>query len=110
MKAWKVYINLDSWWSVILFAETRGKAIAYAKSMDEFMYCEWIDITARRFKEFDQYYKGEPEVDWYDDEMRLILVRDYGWTCDEPLNDMCDKCVAKKYCEWYEGESEDEGI
>ena len=101
MKAWivddKDYYN----GSVILFAETRGKALAYAVNMDEFDGAEWIDLRARRFKGFDKYYKGYTELDWYDDEIRLTLVKDFGWACEEADSIWCEECVAKQYCgEW----------
>ena len=76
-KAYKVWTdNTD--WSGIVFALNRNEAKMIAMGCD---WCEgaaYIDIRVKRMKELDQYYKGTSEFDWYDPELRLLLVRDYG--------------------------------
>ena len=101
MKAWKVWDNNYSFYALIIFAETRGKAIAYALNQDEFDSCEWTDLRANRFKEFDSHYKGSIVADWDDPETRIILVRDYSWTCEE-TDWYCDECPAKEWCSHWE--------
>lgn len=104
MKAWVVKDKDGECGSEIIYAETRGKAIAYALSAcDNFEYLEWVDLRARRFKEFDKYYEGDkhPEF-WLDDKFRLILVRDHGWFCCECWDGK--KCPAYPYCSEYRAE------
>lgn len=78
MKAWMVDDNNAEYGTSIVFAETRGKAISYALMwIDTFEDCSWTDMRAKRFPEYDQFYDGRSEVDfWYDDDHRVRLVRD----------------------------------
>ena len=101
MKAWIVQDKNYYDGSVILFTETRGKARAYALTMDEFYGAEFTDISVRRFEEMDKYYNGSTELDYYDDTIRMVLVRDFGWACSD-ISYECDTCIAKQYCSWYE--------
>lgn len=82
--------------STIVFAENIREAKKIAMSTDACVDADFINIRVKRFKEFDALYKGEPEMDWYDNETRIVLVRDFGWSCLEEY--MCDKCVARQYC------------
>lgn len=104
MKAWKVYNKLDYYGSIIIFAEKRSKAIYNALQFtDEFEDCEWTDMRAKRFPEYDQYYSGKSMVDvWYNDEHRIRLVRDFGWICFDPA-DSCEAetCPAKEFCKYF---------
>lgn len=59
---------------------------------------EYINIRAKREKGADCLYKGKWESDWYNDETRLILVRDCGWHCIDADYSECRNCVAKEYC------------
>ena len=36
------------------------------------------------------------------DEIRMILVKEYGWSCVEPIVEDCDSCVAKNYCHYFD--------
>ena len=63
----------------------------------------YIEIRATRVKDYDRLYQGKREVDWYDPETRLALVRDFGWSCFEPSWE-CDGCNCKEYCQWHEKE------
>lgn len=108
MKAWRVYDNDGDNGTMIVFAETRGQAHAYALRQDDFEGCEWNDLHVRRFKEFDSRYNGKKEADWYDDETRIVLVRDYGWACVDGRDSYCDGCPAKEYCRHWKDYEEDE--
>lgn len=108
MKAWIVRDKLGDCCTEIIYAETRGKAISYALShCESFDYYDYIDLYARRFKEFDQYYNGDQNpLFWYDDDMRIKLVRDYGWSCFDGCYEG-ERCPAYKYCsDGYEMEEE----
>ena len=99
MKAWIVNKTND-YGSIVVYAETRGKAIKKALGEDEVEDCIWTELYAHRFKEFDKYYKeGQDIADWDDPEIRTILVKDYGWTCEEPSFE-CNTCKARQYCRW----------
>lgn len=103
MKAWTVTDNNGECGTSIVFAETRGKARSYALQwIDTFEDCEWTDLRVRRFPEYDQYYNGKENVDfWLDDEHRVRLVRDFGWSCFEVFEYLCKDCPAKQWCEQY---------
>ena len=102
MKAWKVRDKDYECNTVIIFADTRAKAIYNAMEFtDEFEDCRWVDMRARRFKEYDQYYEGKSIVDfWYDMDHRIRLVKDFKWSCIEP-DFYCDDCLAKEFCTWF---------
>lgn len=65
----------------------------------------YIEISVKRMKALDGLYKGIPEIDWYDPETRMLLVRDYGWSCTETSWE-CLFCAAKKHCMWWEENNE----
>ena len=108
IKAWKVWDKL--WWesgSTVVFAPTRGKARALALSTDT---CEDIDFTAvgvRRFPEMDNAYRGRNEIDWYNMDDRLALVK-LGWSCGEPDYDECKDCPVRDYCGQWEAYQHEE--
>jgi hypothetical protein len=97
MKAYKAWDEkeYDSG-STIVFAENIREAKKIAMSTDACSEAEFIDIRVKRIKECDALYKGTSEIDWYDEETRIVLVRDFGWSCLEEY--MCDKCPAQQYC------------
>lgn len=95
-KAYQVWLDSGEG-STIVFATSRNEAKMMALSCDCCEGARYIDISAKRMKALDGLYKGETEIDWYDPETRLILVRDYGWQCVDPSWE-CDKCVAKEHC------------
>ena len=103
MKAWTVTDNNGDYGTSIVFAETRGKARSYALQwIDTFEDCKWTDLKVKRFPEYDQYYDGRTEVNfWLDDEHRVRLVRDFGWSCFEVFKHLCEDCPAKQWCEQY---------
>ena len=102
MKAYKAWVDYGEG-STVVFAETRNQAKVIAISCDCCEDAKYTDIRVHRMEELDHLYKGKSEIDWYDDETRLLLVRDFGWSCIEPSWE-CDSCNCKKYCSWHEEE------
>ncbi len=89
----------------IVFAENAREAKKIAMATNACGDAEFIDIRVKRLKEADALYKGKSEIDWYDDETRLALVRDFYWRCFDTSWE-CENCVAKKYCAWWEDANE----
>ena len=97
MKAYKAWDeNGYESGSTIVFAENIREAKKIAMSTDACSEAEFIDIRVKRRKEYDFLYKGKSEIDWDDEETRIILVRDFGWSCIEEYE--CDTCPAQQYC------------
>lgn len=93
-------------YTVIAFAESRGKAITAALGTDEFPYQDWsfTELRAVRMPDMDKYYRGHCCMDWDDPIDRLAMVKDGGYYCDDDCfdPDECAKCVGKEYCSRYE--------
>ncbi len=106
MKAYTVSDYCGEYGTMIVFAETAGKARQAALQFgDTFEDCEWNDLRVNRFKEYDQYYNGEAVPDfWHDEEHLIRLVRDYGWSCIEPIDECCKECPAKEWCSHFQPE------
>ena len=107
VKAYQVYDRTGYFFcSVIVFAETSGKAKALALGTDEFPSDGWdfTDLGARRKPELDKHYRGNWLMDWYNDDDRLVLIKEAGYRCDDDSFDPddCLRCVGKDYCERYE--------
>ena len=81
----------------IVFAENCREAKKIAFSCEVCEDAEFTNVRVQREPEADKLYKGHAEIDWYDAETRLALVRDLGWACLEPYYE-CETCPAKKYC------------
>ena len=92
MKAWVVTDVNHELGNLIVFAATRGKAKYVAQHEDMFeddLYA-FIEIEARRFPKYDQFYDGRAVVDfWENHEHRIRLVRDFGWSCFEVFEELC---------------------
>ena len=105
MKAYTVTDKREYMYSTVVFAETRGKAIALAMHTDACEDCEFTDILARRIPALDKYYRGRNEMDWFDAQDRIAMVRDGNYSCsyevDVELKD-CKECPAHECCERYE--------
>lgn len=99
MKAYHAY-EKDSDYATIVFAESAAQAKIAAKACDCCEDARYIDIRVRRMPEADKLYKGSSEIDWYDDETRIALVRDFGWSCFDTSRE-CDTCPARQYCHWH---------
>ena len=113
MKAWHVIDRKGySDYSIIVFAETRGKAIASAIGTDEFPKYDWdfTELCARRKPALDGAYRGAWRMEWDNDDDRLAMVRWGGYRCDDDAfdPDECESCVAKNECSKYEEYLEEE--
>jgi len=106
MKAWKARDNeaLENWETVV-FAETASEAKMIAMSTDCCEEAQYIDIRVNRVKKLDECYRGEPEMDWYNDQDRLAMIL-AGWRCDETSDD-CENCIGRDECEHWEEEEEE---
>ena len=104
MKAYKVWDEkaLDPC-TTIVFAENTREAKKIAMATDTCEEANFIDIRVKRCNEADYLYKGSSEIDWYDEETRIALVRDLGWRCYDTSWE-CEKCAARRYCAWFEDE------
>lgn len=104
MKAW--IVNTDySEGSGIVFAENRNQARLLAQHTDACEDAPYIDIRAKRCKVIDDMENCEPKDNyWLNEDIRLILVREYNWGCVEPQYSDCDTCCAKQYCHWHDFE------
>lgn len=108
MKAYEVCdANCDVGFSYVIFAETRGKAIRYALDHSDGAY-DWYSFTemrALRRPALDKYYRGEPMMDWDDDNDRVAMVREAGFRCSYEIDvdeDECLRCAAHEWCDRYE--------
>ena len=101
MKAWQAYSE-DSEGSVVVFAETAGKAKQTALKTDELCEERYIDIRVKRLPKIDRFYKeGKSIADWNEDEdIRFELVKEYNWSCLEPSVECCEACPAEEYCNY----------
>ena len=110
MKAWIVGLKND-FYSTVVFAETRGKARSIALDTETCEDADFCDIEVKRYAKADVLYKdGKEEIDWYNDEDRIFLVKECGWGCgDFIVIEFCEHCPAKEYCGQYNEyvESED---
>ena len=99
-KAYKVWLDCGEG-STVVFADTRNEAKVIALSCDCCEDAEYIEVCVRRMQELDHLYKGQSEIDWWDKETRVALVRDHGWSCFDPYYPDCEECPAKEFCEQY---------
>ena len=108
MKAWIVSdYGGNSEYSAVIFAETRGKAIRYALdycdgTFDSF---EWTEMRAVRVPALDEFYRGKPEMDWFDMDDRVAMVRYAGFYCSDVETvtvDKCKQCPAHFWCDRFE--------
>lgn len=100
MKAWKAEDKRDGFYSTVVFAETRGQAKSAAKATDCCEDADWTDIRVTRAPELDGEYRGHTEMEWYDDQDRIALIKN-GWHCEEVWLDECETCVGRDECETY---------
>lgn len=104
MKAWLVR-EKDESSATVVFAETRGKARALARCTDACEDADFCDIEVRRKPQLDKYYKeGKKEMDWYEVNDRIALVREANFVCDYDYWDVkdCELCSAYQYCDRYQ--------
>lgn len=109
IKAFKCYDDYSGY-SIIVFAESAGKARYIVINSDMLGDdLEFKDVYVRRIPALDGYYKGKKEMDWYDPEDRLAMVREAGYRCDDDGfdPDECETCSGKEYCgKWEEYQEE----
>lgn len=100
MKAWLVR-EKDEFEAVVVFAETRGQAKTIALHTDACEGSDFMHIEVQREYAADKYYKpGKLEMDWYDPDDRIALVKDCGFYCEYTGLADCTSCPAKEYCEF----------
>ena len=110
MKAWRVEdIASYEGGCTVVFAETRGKAHQLALDTDCCENAEWNDVRVTRLPEIDKYYEpGKKEMDWYNAEDRVALVKECGWYClDTNGREDCETCPAAEWCDDYHDWVED---
>lgn len=102
MKAWKANVDWENC-SVIVFAETRGEARQMALSLLNEWYtdCRFIDVKVRRVPQADSLWLNRDYMLWDNPEDRLFLVKELGWYCEYPEYEICEDCIAKEYCDYY---------
>lgn len=101
MKAYKAWDDRSlEPYSTVVFAENAKTAKKVAASSEVCEDADYINIRVQRFPQMDKYYKGMPEADWYDMEIRQALVG-LGWMCLE-TSEKCDTCPARTFCGHWE--------
>ena len=106
----KAYMVTDrkgySDYSVIVFAETPGKAVTAALGTDEFPYHDWdfTELKALRRPALDSAYRGCDFMDWDNATDRIAMVKEAGFTCDPDSVTLaeCNTCPAREWCSEYE--------
>lgn len=92
----------------VVFAESRGKAKAIAMSTECFDGIDFVSIEVHRLPHMDKYYKpGKTEMEWYDSEDRIALVKDAGFHCEYIELTECEQCPAREYCDEWEAYMEE---
>jgi hypothetical protein len=103
MKAWLVR-EKDEFCATVVFAETRGKAKSMALSTECCEDADFCRIEVRRLPQIDKCYKdGKREMDWFNPNDRIALVKECGFWCGIDYFDPedCKTCPAAEYCDHY---------
>lgn len=78
----KAYLITDvyakSRYAFVVFAPNANKARNIGESLYAYDY-RYVDIQARRLPLLDRFYDGREELDYYNPEVKQILVEEYGW-------------------------------
>ena len=83
MKAWIVNKKHEVQ-SAVVFAETRGKAKSSALNTSCCEDVNFCDIEVSRAPQMDKYYtEGTIEMDWFDSQDRITLVKECGFFCEK---------------------------
>lgn len=106
MKAYLVTNRITYEYSVVVFAESQGKAKALVQGTDGFEDDPFTELSAYRKPELDPFYKGRTFMDWDDPDDRVALVRYGGYVCSDEVKEFedCKECPAREWC----SEAEDE--
>lgn len=100
----KAYYATGKWkdCATVVFAENRGKAKTTAMSTEACEDVDFVNIQVHRLPHMDKYYKpGKTEMDWYNPEDRIALVKDAGFRCEYVELEKCKQCPAREYCSEY---------
>lgn len=104
MKAWLVR-EKDEFHATVVFAETRGKARSLATHTEACEDASFLDIEVSRCKAADKYYReGKSEMDWYNADDRIAMVKECGFQCipDAFEPEGCPECPASQWCDLYQ--------
>lgn len=94
--------------STVVFAESRGKAKSIAMSTEACEDVDFLNLEVYRLPHMDKYYKpGKAEMDWYDPEDRIALVKDASFHCEYIELSECEQCPAREYCDKWEAYMEE---
>lgn len=106
MKAYLVTNSITREYSVVVFAESPGKAKALVQGTDGFEDDSFTELSAYRKPELDPFYKGHRFMDWDDPDDRVAMVRYGGYVCSDEAKEFedCKECPAREWC----SEAEDE--
>ncbi len=100
MKAWLISSDsIDD--NMVVFSDKRGQAVQIAKGVNHrFDDIDFTAIRAKRLPLIDKYYvKNKRYLDWQDEDDRLILVKECGFTCIELADESeCTHCIANDWC------------
>ena len=110
MKAWIVDDPIEAASAAVVFAETRGQAKVLAQSTDACEDMAFTDIRAVRAQELDQFYRGKPEMDWFDPDDRKAMVQYGGFHCSPEVDvykEKCEACPAHEWCGVFRNMMED---
>lgn len=99
--------QIDSFNSIVAYAESANKAKSLALLSDQFEDVEYIDLQAYRLPEGDLEIDKVRLLDFYDPQDRVLLVKKYGFHCEYVEVDECEKCSAKEYCTFYQEQIEE---
>lgn len=107
MKAYIVSTDYGEF-STVVFAEDRNKAKVIGMYTDACMDADYVDIRARRCPALDKYYNNRIEMDWMDDNDRIAMVKECGFSCDPECweEEDCKSCPAKQWCDRGSGVAE----
>ena len=110
MKAYVVQDKTECLFATVVFAETAGKARALAQSTDACEDVPFTDISVRRIPVLDRFYRGRSEMNWYNPDDRMAMVRYGDFECSREVDttlEKCNECPATEWCGRYEYLMED---
>lgn len=99
MKAWLCETKGEPKAQTVIFALSRraAKMIAYTSATFR---CgvNFSELRVRRIPELDHQCFGRDEMDWENDEDRILMVRYAGMFCRDPKKNKCRACPANPEC------------
>ena len=104
--------NGDSGYSIVVFAETAGRAKAYAANSETFDDYDFTEIRVNRCPALDRFYRGKPEMNWLNDDDRVAMVRYANFECSSEIwHPECEEgeCPAQEWCGRYERMNDNAG-